>query len=89
MSRIMESIFVCSSEFLSEPYNISRSIEIGVTHIIIDSSSVGKHLQDKFELLAIDESEFTYSFKVVPKIMDFVRKTTLYRGRLLFVEKSG
>jgi hypothetical protein len=81
----MESLFMCSYNYLDEAKNITTVIQHGITHIIV-SENENIDLQDKFEIL--ENPDNLTSFKFVPRVMDFLRKTTLYRGRLLFVENK-
>jgi hypothetical protein len=89
LTRIIENVFICSFDFLEIPKNTGIIVQTGITHIISQSETpIDKKLHDQFEILLINPIE-TNVFKNIPVIMDFLRKITLYKGRLLFVENSN
>jgi len=50
-----------------------------------------RKLDDKFQVLVLDQFDGgsnSNAFKLAPIIMDFLRKVTLYKGRVLFVESE-
>jgi hypothetical protein len=79
ITRILESLYIGSFD------DISCLIDAGITHIV--GFNLQKDLQDKFETLSLVNS--VNCFSILPSVMDFLRKTVLYRGRLLIVEPSN
>lgn len=59
---------------------------------MICKSAATESLRNKFELLEIEtvaDDETLNPFKSIPVLMDFIRKVTLYKGRVLFVENRN
>jgi hypothetical protein len=66
--------------------NIGGVLEIGITHLVMqDTEKIDQQLIDKFEILKLESTQ-QHSFKQIPKVMDFLRKCILYKGRILFIE---
>ena len=83
MMRIMEDVFIASNFWLQ--LRSSKAIKLGITHVVLDKSYSSRQTKDMFEVLELD-SKNNNAFKLVPTIMDFLRKVALLKGRVLFIE---
>ena len=52
------------------------------------NTKIKKELHDKFDILEVEQIK-PNCFKTCASIMDYIRKATLYRGRMLFVENQS
>jgi len=74
---------------------MARIIEIGVTHLVIGDDETIKNrsnLESKFQLLNLSQQIVEGDrnpFKLAHIVMDFLRLSTLYKGRVLFVENEN
>mmetsp|Transcript_26470 Transcript_26470/g.40406 ORF Transcript_26470/g.40406 Transcript_26470/m.40406 type:complete len:179 (-) Transcript_26470:1533-2069(-) len=99
ISRVLESIFVCSHDFFEEPVQLAEAIHLGITHVVISVKHSPLDLSNHFEVcdLEAEFSKFSHilplsqqalsGFRVAPIFMDFLRRTTLYKGRVLIVDR--
>jgi hypothetical protein len=88
LSRILESIFLCTHDFIGDRENVARLVEIGVTHVVTARTELLCKMQDRFEILELSQ-EGQNCFKTAPAVMDYIRKVSLLRGRLLFIENAN
>ena len=91
LTRILESIFMCHRNYVRCDENVRTLLHHGITHLVISKNESNHNLSTKFEVLQLDSlvsNAKLNPFKVTPIIMDFIRKVTLFKGRLLFVENE-
>eukprot|EP00347_Sterkiella_histriomuscorum_P005241 403357349 len=98
--QILEDVFLTSERWLKE--NQLRSIQMGITHIIIEQQYSSQSLRDKFDVLEVQEKNEDHfllghsnyndmnPFMMMTNqgVMDFLRKVALQRGKVAFVENS-
>lgn len=92
LTRILESIFMCHATYIHCNENIRTILHHGITHLVLTRSNSNSNLTNKFEVLHLDSirnAKKLNPFKITPIIMDFIRRVTLFKGRLLFVENDG
>lgn len=92
-TKILDFIYLVNCDFFENKDSQTITIEKGITHAILEkiNQSYLDHLRDKFEVYELnpkDSIRFVNCFKLAPLVMDLLRKISLVKGRILFVESK-